>query len=236
MQSAKLGKYTVYFDNSEEYHGLKREVWGTNLYYVDELVEREDQKPLTIIDAGAHIGLATLYFRRIFPEARIVAIEPFPRNAELWRINMEVNQVTNVEIWEGALSVREGEAEFFYDKTEEGWYSTAGLINGAWNESQESARMIVKTRKLESFLESEKPDLVKMDIEGVEVEVVRQTKEKLRLCPHFLIEYHPGEGREMGSIIKEFEEQGFKVTVRRGGKEVEWRKTKGLLMIEAERK
>lgn len=236
MQHAKLGKYTVYFDNGEEYHELKREVWGTNCYYVDKLVEDEKHSPKVIIDAGAHIGLTTLYYRRIFPGARIVAIEPFPRSAELWRINMESNQITNVELWEGALAEHEGEAEFFFDKTEERWYSTAGLISGAWNESQESARMIVKTRKLESFLIQEKPDLVKMDIEGAEGVVIRQTREKLQLCPHYLIEYHPGEGREMGSIIKTLEEQGFKVTVSKGGKEVQWRKVKGLSMIEATRR
>jgi FkbM family methyltransferase len=42
-------------------------------------------RPL-IIDAGANIGLATLYYRDTYPEAMIIAVEPEPRNfAELLR-------------------------------------------------------------------------------------------------------------------------------------------------------
>ena len=35
-----------------------------------------DVKPETIIDAGANVGVAALYFARQFPRARIIAVEP----------------------------------------------------------------------------------------------------------------------------------------------------------------
>src|SRR5438270_12315217 len=40
-----------------------------------------------IIDAGAHIGLATVQFATWFPNAQIVAIEPSERNVAILRRN-----------------------------------------------------------------------------------------------------------------------------------------------------
>ncbi len=39
-------------------------------------------QPVTIIDAGANVGYASLYFHQRYPEARILAIEPDPSNFE----------------------------------------------------------------------------------------------------------------------------------------------------------
>ena len=44
--------------------------------------------PGFIIDAGANIGIASLYFLHQYPNARIVAIEPHPGNSELLRKNL----------------------------------------------------------------------------------------------------------------------------------------------------
>lgn len=56
-----------------------------------------------IIDAGANIGLATLWFNRHFPEAHIVAIEPEDNNFELLQKNTShlTKQITLIKggIW-----------------------------------------------------------------------------------------------------------------------------------------
>ena len=228
MQTAKLGSYTVYFENGEEYHRIKREVWGANGYYF----ESEKEKPV-IIDAGAHIGLTTLYFKRLFPDSTIIALEPHPDNAKLFRKNMFENQIEGVTLEEIALAEYEGEKEFFYDETEEKWYSTAGFVRGAWNKTQESKRIIVQTKTLDDYLEIYRPDLVKLDIEGAEEKVIVAAKDSLSKCPHYLIEFHPVEGVGMERIIRVFEERGFRVTVSKGGKIVPWQKAIGLSFIEA---
>jgi len=55
-------------------------------YSVDLL--SEDFKPGLIIDAGANIGLSTIYLASRFPEAEIIAIEPEPSNFELLQQNV----------------------------------------------------------------------------------------------------------------------------------------------------
>ncbi len=57
-----------------------------------------DLQPTTIVDAGANIGLASAYFARRFPEARIVALEPDRTNYDLMCHN--VRAFPNVEpVW-----------------------------------------------------------------------------------------------------------------------------------------
>ena len=74
----KLNQYIVHYTTSQEYHELKREIFSQGIYYF----EADNDAPV-IIDAGAHIGLATLYFKSLYPDARITAIEPYPRSFEL---------------------------------------------------------------------------------------------------------------------------------------------------------
>ena len=45
-------------------------------------------EPRVIIDAGAHIGLTSAYFADMYPNARIVAIEPEPENFRLLERNI----------------------------------------------------------------------------------------------------------------------------------------------------
>ena len=66
MQSARLRKFQVWYENSKEYDSLKREIFGEDIYYV----ELKNKSPL-IIDVGAHIGLSTLYYKMLFPKPKI---------------------------------------------------------------------------------------------------------------------------------------------------------------------
>ncbi|MCW8086867.1 FkbM family methyltransferase [Sabulicella glaciei] len=47
----------------------------------------QGRRPL-ILDAGAHVGMSVLWWRRLFPEARIVAIEPSSANLAILRQNV----------------------------------------------------------------------------------------------------------------------------------------------------
>jgi len=55
-----------------------------------------------IIDAGANVGAATLWFMRRFPDAHIIAIEPEPQNAEVLRLNVAGS--TRVTVLEAAIA------------------------------------------------------------------------------------------------------------------------------------
>jgi FkbM family methyltransferase len=59
------------------------------------------ERPL-ILDAGAHVGMSVLWWRRTFPKARIVALEPSPRNLAVLRSN--VGGLEDVTVLQAALA------------------------------------------------------------------------------------------------------------------------------------
>lgn len=59
-----------------------------------------------IVDAGANIGAASIWYKRRFPQAAVVAIEPDPENARLTRLNTQ--GLDNVHLLEAAIGSEPG--------------------------------------------------------------------------------------------------------------------------------
>lgn len=229
MQSSRLGKYAVFYRNSEEYHRIKREVWGTNLYFV----ELEKKKPV-ILDIGAHIGITTLYFKKVYQGATIVAVEPLPDNLELLKKNLFENQIDDVEVYPEAVTERGGEVVLYKD-TPGDWYSTTSVHRGGWTGDQGSTEIIVPSRRLSDYLEKYQPDLVKIDIEGAEEGVLLSAGSSLQIAHEYLVEFHPVGGRGMGEIVKLFRDCGYHVEVEKDGRIMDWQRVLGLALIHASR-
>ncbi len=234
MQKVKLQGYNVYCDNLTEYHELKREIWGYHFYYLDPEEYPELARPrLRILDAGAYIGLTTLYYTKMYDNPKITALEPNPASYRLLEKNIYENQLGNVKTEEIALSDRRGKDLLFRDRSSDQWYSTAGFTKGAWNGEQDSERVLVKTESLRYYLSQGKWDIVKLDIEGAEEKVLLAAKGEIEKCDHYLIEFHPVGKRGMGKIVGMFEEKGYKVDVAIKGKVMPWHKVRGLSLITA---
>jgi FkbM family methyltransferase len=224
MGRAKVQNWIMEYENAEEFGVLKREIFGEHGYFI----ELGTTKPV-IIDAGAHIGLATAYFKWLYPDSEITAIEPNPRVNLVLQKNVAMNQWWGVEVEEVALAGKRGSRAFYWDKSPEQWFSTGGFSKGAWNGKQQSWEVQVKTVPLADFI-TEPVDLVKLDIEGAEGEVLQAAGDKLQQVKHILMEYHPVKGNEWERIRQVLEQQGFKVNV--GG---EKKRNPGLRLVEAHR-
>jgi FkbM family methyltransferase len=226
MPKAKLGAFEVEFDNSEEYHHLKSEIFTANIYYF----ETDNARP-RIIDAGAHIGMATLYFKRLFPGSIITAIEPHGRSFKLLENNIWNNDLSDVTTVNVALSNKIGETDFYSDVTDEQWVSTAGFHPGAWNGQQQSKVEKVPTRLLGDFIDGH-IDLLKMDIEGAEQRVLMAAVDKLPLVNKMIIEFHPTSEQSLLHLVEFLEEHGFKLSYWQNNKAVV-KPARGLVLIEA---
>jgi hypothetical protein len=89
--------------------------------------------PRVIIDAGANIGLASVYFAARFPEARIIAIEPENSNVELLRLN--TREYPNVVVVHGALWSRDEQLHVIDRRLGKWGFMTAKIdIEGAEKE------------------------------------------------------------------------------------------------------
>jgi len=136
-----------------------------------------------VIDVGAHVGYYTaLASLKVGPRGKVFAFEPRPLNIGFFKKHMKVNQLKNVHLYEGAISDRTGEEHFRTDTgTGTGHLSKQGKLK-------------VKTYSLDELFEKgeiPKPDFLKVDVEGGEInvlkgsqKVVSQTRPKMLLATH----------------------------------------------------
>jgi len=134
-----------------------------------------------IIDAGAHIGLATVQFATWFPGARIVAVEPSERNLVV--LHRNAAPYPNVSVIHGALWNRNTALEIENpDSNSTGFRvreAECGRITG------------ITIPELMRRFGFAKIDLLKMDIEGTEKEIFEApTEEWLPKTNAICIELH----------------------------------------------
>src|SRR5438093_8002648 len=114
-------------------------------------------RDLLIIDAGANIGAAALYFSFRFSGSKVIAIEPEKKNCELLRMNCAG---LNIAVVEAALGCEAGKS-FLSDPGLSDW----GFRTGDTGEHEVE---VVTVDQLFETLDKEKaaPFICKIDIEG----------------------------------------------------------------------
>lgn len=137
-----------------------------------------------IVDAGANIGLTSVFFARMFPEARIVAIEPDEDNFQtLVKNTKHLPQVTRLKtgLWhrKASLVVKDGGYGAYGFTVEEVPLGQPGALDAI------ALQDIVETYGLEVI------DVLKIDIEGSEKEVFSANYENwLPKAKCLIIELH----------------------------------------------
>ncbi|MFH2085929.1 MAG: FkbM family methyltransferase [bacterium] len=215
MRSSRVGKYTIWYENAEEFRILKREIFGRNDYYV----ELESDNPV-IVDAGAYIGDTTLYFKQLYPNARIIALEPFPHSFEILKKNVEENQLTGVELVQSALAPKSGEVILHADISGHDWFTTVSHIKSGWDKRQKTQELKVRGVSLSEVVVGP-IDLLKMDIEGMEVSVLKSLVGEFPRIKNIIAEVHPVGGRFPKEILRLLGRRaGYKIEVRVEGRVV----------------
>jgi FkbM family methyltransferase len=204
-ETAKVGKFTVEFKNRREFRLLKDEIFKKKAYEFSPVCVSP-----RIIDAGAHIGLTTLFFKSIYPTASIIAIEPNPELFEILEHNILTNHLEGVTHCNCALSSRKGLADFYIDSEPDSWYSTGSLIEENARKSSPVKKIIVKTLTLDDFLDAN-IDLLKLDVEGSELKILENAR-KLSNIERIIIETHDIDGSNPRKVTKLLQKQGFEVT------------------------
>ncbi|MDD5570031.1 MAG: FkbM family methyltransferase [Bacteroidales bacterium] len=157
------------------------------LFLYNEIFEKEiykfpsgSKKP-KILDCGANIGLSVIYFKKLFPDARITAFEPDPLIFKILKNNIDSFNFNDVELIQKGLSNNEGECFFHQEGADSG-----KIINENYDCN---SKIKIKTTRLKNYL-SEPIDLLKIDIEGMETEVIADSKDLLYNVKYIFVEYH----------------------------------------------
>ena len=117
--------------------------------------------PRTIVDCGANSGLSVLYYRSLFPEARIVAIEPEPGNFELLKRNTEA--LDNIDLVQAGVWNRSTHLEVVPGETGHWSFQTREVTTPT--DHSVPAVSLADLRRTHSI---DQIDLLKIDIEGAE--------------------------------------------------------------------
>lgn len=134
--------------------------------------------PRTIIDAGANIGLASVYFVNRFPSTKVVAIEPEPDNLRI--ATMNVASYSNIRLVAGAL---------WNERT------TLTIQPGAdkWSTQVKPEAGTVKAMTVPDIMLEfgfDVIDLLKIDIEGAEMDLFKGDCSWLKKVRVLVIELH----------------------------------------------
>ncbi|MEP0843649.1 MAG: FkbM family methyltransferase [Phycisphaerae bacterium] len=148
--------------------------WGVWQPSIESLLRRFLRAGDVFIDVGANVGYFSLVASRLVgPAGRVVGFEPSPRTFEVCRSNIARNNCTNVSLYPVALADRAGELELTEPAGGSG-LATLRPLDGT--PSAVVARHKVRTVALDECLspwEADRVRLVKIDVEGAEMLVLR---------------------------------------------------------------
>jgi FkbM family methyltransferase len=145
-----------------------------------------------ILDCGANIGAASLFFKRRYPGARITAYEADPALYAMTKRNLERNGASDVDVVHAALWTSNGEVTF----RAEG--SDSGMIDGLAG-AVDAKGVTVPSLRMRDVLERERIDLLKLDIEGAEGAVLEDCAPVLDRVSAMVIDLHEFDPRERQS-------------------------------------
>jgi FkbM family methyltransferase len=136
------------------------------------------QRPRPVIlDVGANVGQTVTEYRRLFPDGKIYAFEPFPESfLTLKRSFSEDNNITPLEL---ALSDHSGETILFSNNVAgtNSLLKTDERAERYWSDIVRTKDSVpVKIETLTNFCSSysiEKIDILKIDVQGNELNVLR---------------------------------------------------------------
>jgi FkbM family methyltransferase len=183
------------------------------LYSVNEIYLQEVYKFCTdkidplIIDAGANIGLSLIYFKRLYPQARIIAYEPDNSIFKLLESNVANLALSNVELHNSAAWVENTNVAFFSEGSLAG--STEVDFLGIGKESN------VRAERLKDVLYNQRVASLKLDIDGGANKVLFDIVDCLENVDHLFFEYHsqPNTEQKLGTMLDLVKSAGFRYVI-----------------------
>lgn len=232
MPQTKLGKFVVNYLSSEEYHHVKREIWTEQIYQTEISTEISGRAP-TIIDVGAHIGLATLYFAYHFPTAHIISLEPNPFTFKILEENIWQNRLENhVTCFNQAIAPQAGKLPFYFNPKATDWQLNSSLYSTTWTNQPLPNSVEVNTITLSSLI-TQPIDLLKIDVEGGELQLIQEAQHQLTNANQMLIEFHPRPNNELADLLALLKKHEFVYTLWKQDKQVQENQTRGLALVRA---
>lgn len=165
-----------------------------------------------VLDAGAHIGLFSLYVKAFNSVVRIYALEPEEENFMLLQKNLTANRLRDIRVFKAALAGKTGSGELALETDSINHHLTDG------DRKNDGVKITkVRTYSLEDFMATINIPclgLLKMDIEGGEYEVLENISlEGFEKIHNIILEYHEHSGHNHKELENILRRNGFSVQI-----------------------
>ncbi|SHM47815.1 FkbM family methyltransferase [Chryseobacterium polytrichastri] len=159
----------------------------------DEHLSFVDKEPKIIVDLGAHIGMTSIYFALKYPNAKIYSIEASSENFEILKVN--THNFSNITTINAAANFEDGTVNFGNSELS---YNQKISENGKPTQAI-SIESLINTYNLNNI------DLLKIDIEGGEIDLLSKNNSWLNAIKNIIIEIHkPYNSEKLDLDLKPF--------------------------------
>jgi len=159
-------------------------------------------KTPVIIDAGANVGSASLWFAHEYPDAQVVAVEPEAGNLRILKLNVEGRD--NISVLDAAIGSSSGFAAV----------ENEGMGWGARTARADTGMRIVTIDDAMATVPNGQLLIAKIDIEGFESDLFATNLGWIEHAPMVIIEPHdwmlPGQGSSL-AFQKAMAQHNFEV-------------------------
>src|SRR5690349_8944049 len=147
------------------------------------LIRKHLRPGMTFIDVGANKGDFSLLAARLAGKSgHVISIEPEPENHSMLERSIALNDYSNIRVMQIAVSDRDGVANLQIGSTS-GSHTLSPEFSG-------SRTVAVPTRTLDGVVAEQRlgtVDMIKIDVQGLELAVLRGAAETLRANPRIVV-------------------------------------------------
>lgn len=167
------------------------------------------------LDVGANVGYFSLFAAQCAPGVIIDSVEPHPLTAKVLRFNLWANGVT-ARVWPLALDVSRRGLALDTAATNLGDTRTSAVMA----DDEVLHRMVVPSAPGDDLFPTETFDVVKVDVQGFELEVLTGLTATIRRSPGISIvcEFWPSALRDRGleprGVLEHYREMGLDIVTQ----------------------
>lgn len=151
------------------------DLWMLSTVGESELRKYFNLEEGSFLDIGANVGkYSVIMGSKLKDMGEVFSFEPEPSNLNSLVRNIKLNRLNNVHVIPLACSRKRGRLEFYIDPNNSGGHSLVRKTN---------QKIIVETDKLDNIVENKKIKnikLIKIDVEGAELDVLIGSKKTLK--------------------------------------------------------
>lgn len=201
MQDTNLFGIVIKRINAYSYVHTIEEIFKNEIY---KFVSNKEVP--VILDCGANIGLSSIFFKRIYPKAKVISFEPDSFIYKACQENLNAFGFNDIQLVNAAVWKFDGFLNFLSDQ------SLGGMIVDV---DATSSGNKVPAVDLNNYL-VEEIDFLKMDIEGAELDVLRHCQDNLHLVKNLFVEYHSDvkKPQELQELLTILSNSGFRYYIK----------------------